>query len=177
MKNMKVRSVLSLAWLGVVLCACSPSTQNATAQAPATPFRAVLSLNQLMTRVIDPAADGIWDSVQTIVTQKGTRQIQPRTEDEWQALVSSAATLTEAANLIMIQGRAIDSQDWMKWSGRLSASAEHAMQAALNQNPEEVFSAGGEIYEVCRGCHQRYAPQLNGSPGESTVDSSSKPKS
>jgi hypothetical protein len=24
-----------------------------------------------------------------------------------------------------------------------------------------VFATGGEIYEACRGCHQRYAPRLN----------------
>jgi hypothetical protein len=139
----------------------------------------VLDLNQFMTRVIDPAADGIWDSVQTIVTQKGTRQIQPKTDDEWSALVSSAATLTEAANLLMIEGRAIDQKEWLQAARRLSATAEHAMQAALAKNPEEVFTAGGEIYEVCRGCHQRYAPQLNSSPGEPSAESatpSAKPK-
>jgi hypothetical protein len=123
-----------------------------------------------MTRVIDPAADGIWDSVQTIVTQKGTRHIQPRTEDEWSALVASAATLTEAANLLMIEGRAKDQKEWLQAAQRLSTTAEHAMQAALAQNPEEVFTAGGEIYEVCRGCHQRYAPHLNSSPGEPSAE-------
>jgi len=162
------------------LCACSPSADAPKAQAPASsPFRVVLSLNQLMTRVIDPAADGIWDSVQTIVTQKGSREIQPQTDEEWQALVSHAATLTEAANLLMIDGRAVDQQQWLQHAHRLSTTAEHAMQAALNKNPTQVFEAGGEIYEVCRGCHQRYAPQLNSSPGEPSADSAtqSKPQS
>jgi hypothetical protein len=133
-----------------------------------------------MTRVIDPAADGIWDSVQTIVTRQGTRHIQPQTDDEWSALVSSAATLTEAANLLMIDGRAIDQKEWRQAARLLSTTAEHAMQAALAKNPEEVFAAGGEIYEVCRGCHQRYAPQLNSSPDEPSPGPSNlpaKPKS
>jgi hypothetical protein len=121
-----------------------------------------------MTRVIDPAADGIWDSVQTIVTQKGTRQIQPHTDDEWSALVASAATLLEAANSLMLEGRARDQTEWLQAARRLSTTAEHAMQAALAKDPEEVFTAGGEIYEVCRGCHQRYAPHLNTSPGEAS---------
>jgi cytochrome c556 len=44
---------------------------------------------------------------------------------------------------------------------RLTDTAEKAMKAAEAKDPAAVFDTGGEIYEACRGCHQRYAPRLN----------------
>src|SRR6266850_308978 len=61
---------------------------------PAPPERAlrpVLSLKQLMEWVIDPAADAVWDPVKTIITEQGTKEIAPQTQEEWDAVRNGGA--------------------------------------------------------------------------------------
>ena len=144
------------------LLACSEPPPPPPPPPPATlPFHTILDLKQFMKLVIDPAADGVWDSVKTIITKKGTEEIRPKTDEQWMAVVSSAATVAEAANLLMLDGRALDKKEWMTAVRRLTDTAEKAMKAAEAKDADAVFAAGGEIYEACRACHQRYASHLN----------------
>jgi hypothetical protein len=137
------------------------------------PFHTILDLKQFMLLVIDPAADGVWDSVKTIMTTKGTEEIRPKTDEEWMKVKASAATVAEAANLLMLDGRALDKKEWMTAVRRLTDTAEKAMQAADAKNADAVFDAGGEMYEACRTCHQRYAPRL-GNTNEAATDATKK---
>ena len=66
----------------------------------------VIELSQLMEWVIDPAADVVWDSVKTIATEEGTKEIAPRTQEEWDAVRNAAAVLAEAGSSLMSEGRA-----------------------------------------------------------------------
>jgi cytochrome c556 len=95
------------------------------------------------------------------MSKNGTEEIQPKTDEQWAAVRSSAATIAEAANLLMLEGRARDNKDWMMAVRQLIDTAEKAMKAAEARNPAAVFDAGGEMYEACRGCHRRYAPQFD----------------
>jgi mono/diheme cytochrome c family protein len=127
------------------------------------PFNTVLNLKQFMEWVMDPAADAVWESVKTIVTQKGTEEIAPKTEEQWAAVRAGAATLTEAGNMLMIEGRAKDNKEWMAAARRLITAAEVALKAANAKNSEAVFASGTEIYNACAACHKRYAPELSAS--------------
>jgi len=121
------------------------------------PFTTAINLKQLMNWVIDPSADVIWDSVKSIMTTNGTNEIAPKTEEQWAAVRTGAATLVEAGNLLMMEGRAKDNKEWMAAARRLSTSAEQALKAAEAKNADAVFNAGGDIYNACKGCHDRYA--------------------
>jgi hypothetical protein len=99
--------------------------------------------------------------VKTIVTKKGTEEIRPKTDEQWTAVRGSAATVAEAANLLMLDGRARDKKEWMTAVRRLIDAGEKAMKAAEAKDADAVFATGGEIYEACRACHLRYAPHLN----------------
>lgn len=116
-----------------------------------------LSIHQLMEWVIDPNADVIWDSVKTISNIKGTTEIYPRTEAEWDAVRNSAATLIEAGNMLTLQGRAKDQKQWTSYARLLSKTAETALKAAQAKNKDALFDAGGDIYSACKGCHDKYA--------------------
>jgi len=151
-----LRLLVLIPALGLFACKEAPPPPP-----PPPPFHTILDLKQFMLLVIDPAADGVWDSVKTIMTKKGTEEIRPKTEEQWTAVRASAATVAEAANLLMLDGRARDKNEWMTAVRRLTDTAEKAMQAAEAKDPDAVFTAGGEMYEACRGCHQRYAPRLN----------------
>ena len=116
--------------------------------------------------VIDPAADVIWDSVKSIITEKGTKEIAPHTDAEWDAVRNAAATLVEAGNLLMVEGRAKDSKEWMAAARRLSDTGNAALKAAQAKNVESLFAEGGNIYKACSTCHQKYAPHLQGAAPE-----------
>ncbi len=132
---------------------------------PASAVRPVLSLKQLMEWVIDPAADAVWESVKTIVTEQGTKEIAPQTQEQWDAVRNGAAMLVESSNLLAMQTRARDQGEWIAAARRLAAAAEKALGAAGSKDAAGVFAAGGEIYDACSACHRRYAPQLNANSG------------
>jgi hypothetical protein len=133
-------------------------------QPPPAPAAApVLTLKQVMEWVIDPAADVIWDSVKSISTEAGTKEVAPQTDEQWAAVRNASATLIESANMLMIEGRARDQKDWIGGARGLIRTASAALKAAEAKDKDAVFAAGGEIYTVCRGCHQLYASHLNAS--------------
>ena len=131
-----------------VLASCGPTTE----------FRETVSSKILMTSVIEPAADGVWDAVGTIMTLEGTEEIQPSTPEEWLAVRNAAIAVAESANLLLTPRRLIDHDNWTGWSLDLADAGRAAMVAAELQDPEALFEAGGLIYESCTGCHAEYWP-------------------
>ena len=144
----------------VLLSGCSPPPPAPPAGAAAPPLATALNLKQLMEWVIDPTVDVIWDSVKSISTQAGTKEISPQTDEQWNAVRNAAATLTEAGNLLMLPGRARDQKDWLIAARALVTTSEKALKAAEAKDKDALFAAGGDIYTVCRGCHVEFAPHL-----------------
>lgn len=114
-------------------------------------------MKQLMNWIIDPAADVVWGSVGTIITEGGTEHIQPRTDEEWTAVRNGAATVAESGNLLMLPGRARDA-DWIGFARKLIDAANEALQAAEAKDTETLFTAGSDMYIVCSECHAKYLP-------------------
>jgi hypothetical protein len=123
---------------------------------PPPPFKAVADNKLLMQSVIDPNADIVWESVKTIVTAQGTENIRPRTDEEWTNVRNAAVALTESGNLLMMVPRAKDGDEWMKRAQELITTGESAIRAADEKNPDRLFTIGGDIYEACSNCHQKY---------------------
>ena len=149
---------LAFAVVPLLLAAC----REAPPSPP--PFRPVADVKQLMISVVDPAADVIWGSVGTIVSAQGTEERAPKTEEEWAAVKNSAYVITESGNLMMMGSRAKDADEWMRQSQALIAVGIKAVKAAEAKDKDAVFSVGGEIYEVCANCHQKYLVAAAGIP-------------
>ncbi len=115
----------------------------------------VMSSQQLMAWVLEPAADVIWDSAGTIITAEGRQELAPTTDEGWEDVVRASALLVEAGNLMMLPGRAAG-DDWIEYSQALIGTGRLAMDAARAQDPEALFDAGGRVYQVCRACHNQY---------------------
>ena len=75
-----------------------------------------------------------------------------------------AATLMEASNALIIEGRARDKNEWMTAARRLGDTANQALKAAQAKNTETLFNEGGNIYKACAACHSKYATHLDGPP-------------
>jgi hypothetical protein len=148
---------------GVPLCAmllvgCNASTQPPAAapSAAAAPFHTATTTKQLMTWIIDPNAVAIWNSVGSVATDKGTEEKHPKTDEEWATFRNAAATLVESGNLLMLDGRAVDKDQWMATARGMSDAAAQVLEAAEAKDVEAYFDAGGALYDACTACHSKY---------------------
>ena len=150
---LKQKALFSVIPIVGIFASCTPS--DSTSQA-GPPFRPVGTVEDVMHDVVYPHAEVVWDSVGTIITVEGTNEIRPSNEDEWMRVMQSAFTLAEAGNLLMMEGRARDTADWMSHAGGLIDAATQVMEAAENRDDQGVFDTGGELYAACTACHEQY---------------------
>ena len=171
----------SAAMVTVVLAvgaACSAEPERSSARAT---LRPTVSIQDLMLSMIDPAADGIWESVATIVTHDGIEERRPRTEEEWAPLQHEAVRLVEASNLLLMDGRAVarpgfrsenpgielepeeiqalideDHDTWQRLVADYYAAARTILSAIEARDADRLFDEGGPLNTTCERCHQRY---------------------
>ena len=120
------------------------------------PIKAVATLEEVMHHMVIPNAEVVWKSVGTIYTADKVEEIQPRTDDEWLAVEQSATVLTEAGNLLMMDGRAKDRGRWIERSRALRDAGAAVHQAAKARDAAAVFERGGYLFDACQGCHFDY---------------------
>jgi hypothetical protein len=149
-----------LAWVPLcailsVACSREPPAPAAPTAAP-PPFHTTLTTQQLMGWIIDPTADVIWNSVGTTVSEKGTEEHQPRTDEEWATMRNAAAVLIESGNLLMLDKRPVDKEQWMTLARGMSDAAQRVLETAETKDVEAYFDAGGALYEACVACHSKY---------------------
>ncbi len=137
----------------MVLSGC---TKAGPAALKGPPIQAVATLEEVMHGMVIPNAEVVWEASGTIYTVKGVEERQPKSETEWLAVEASATTLTEAGNLLMMEGRAKDSGRWMERARALREAGAGVHQAAKSRNVAAVFEKGGVLFESCQGCHFDY---------------------
>jgi hypothetical protein len=113
-------------------------------------------VKELMTSIVDPAADVFWGSVGTVISEEGVKEWYPRTDEEWAVVRHSAVTLMESGNLLMIGNRARDRDLWMEMSRGLVEAGAEALKAVDSRDPDAVFAVGETVYVACDRCHERY---------------------
>ena len=62
--------------------------------APQPQFRPTATVKDIMTSIVDPESDVLWNAVATIVSLTGTEEREPKTDEEW-AAVDSAVQLVK----------------------------------------------------------------------------------
>ena len=111
----------------LLVAACNPSTSssattNAAPVAPVTapntdvPFKAAVTTKQLMAEVLEPAANVYWEAVGSTTDARGTVEKVPKTDAEWTALRDAATIVAESGNLLMLDARARNHDEWMTLS-------------------------------------------------------------
>ncbi len=149
-----VSAVLFVAGVGlVVMAAASARTPRVSTEPVLEP---VASVGHIMRGIVDPAANTVFGAVSTTVTAAGTEEKMPRTPEEWEAVVNSAAALAEAGNLLLMGSRRVDDREWARWARSLGTASTIALRAAEARDAKGVFDAGEGIYNACDGCHRTY---------------------
>jgi hypothetical protein len=118
----------------------------AVVEAQEAGIKPIASIMQLHEAMISPASDAIFE----------VGRQTPRDDKEWAALRNHAVILAESGNLLMIEGRAKDQQDWMKMSAELVNAAAEALRATETKQIDRVLAAGDRIALICEACHEPY---------------------
>jgi hypothetical protein len=138
----------------VIACvAASPSVSDDAAPMP--PFQAHVDMKTFMEHVLSPAAAIIWRVNGTLIDEKGEHDLSPKTDDNWEQVVSGAATLAEATNALMIPERARDA-DWNRYAKKLADAADKAYRAAEAHDLKAVSEVSDQLDEICAACHRHY---------------------
>ena len=158
---------------------------SAACQAPPAdpPFRATSTIRELMQSMVAPSAQGLWDSVGRVSDAKGTRDLEPRSDEEWAAVRRHAISLMESTNLLLIRGRHVArdgqqtlkaddavpgselppseiekqiNQNWVLWiamTHNLHGTATSLLDAIDKKDVKRLESIGSDLDGVCETCH------------------------
>lgn len=161
----------------LALAACSRPDTAIVSPPPAPAFASVATVQDVMLHLVDPSADALWQSVETVYSAAGEEKRQPRTPEEWAAVKRHAVTLAEAANVLLIDGRKVVAADappekmgylgtkeigeriaanraeFNRFAVLLRETATDALKAIDAQDADALLNAGGPIDAACEGCH------------------------
>ena len=115
----------------------------------------VLNTHQFMAWVVESQADIIWSSAGTITTFEGVEDLAPTTESGWDEVEYAADALAEAGGLLITSSLSREG-DWNEIAQGLVSTAGLLKQAAIDQNADQIFDYGGQLYNTCVSCHQLY---------------------
>jgi len=134
--------------LGVRLIAgASLLAMAAIAQAPA-PFQPVGNMSQLMIDIIYPTSDALFY----------VDRDPPKNQHEWSLLRGQALMLAESGNLLMMEGRARDQENWIKYSKTMIDIGTTAFKAAQAKDLDGIRALNDPLNDVCVNCHLQYRP-------------------
>jgi cytochrome c556 len=158
-----------------------PATPVASVKPDAQGFIPQFSIEEIMESTVMPAAQIIWDSVAVDVTEKGTIEKGPLTDEDWEKLRETAVTLAESTNLLVVPGRraapagaksenpdselepeqiqalmAKNRPAWVAHAHVLHEAAMEALRAIDARKLDAITDAGGTIDAACEGCHLQF---------------------
>jgi hypothetical protein len=170
------------------LCAALPATlvlgsacRPPEPAPPAATYLPTATIKDLMTAIIDPSANVVWNAVATVQTLEGTEERAPRTAEEWEEVRAGALRLAESANLLLMPGRkvarpheksatpgvelepveieALIAKDPAKFEGLarlLHSTTLETLKAIDARDPQALTAAGEHVNVVCETCHQEF---------------------
>ena len=155
------------------LVACSRSAEPE--------FRLTATVKDIMDSVIDPNADALWDSVEIDATLQGVNRKQPTTDEDWKILRRHAIVLSEASNLLLMNGRHVakagekaedervdlnpeeiearidmDRASWVALAHGFQEAALANIQAIEARDLTKFLDAGDTLDKACESCHRKY---------------------
>lgn len=179
-KLLGTASFLFVSALALQYCTQAPAPAPAPAPAAATPgsdMMAVVSVRELMTNIVDPLSDNIFDAVGSDVTAKGVVETKPTTDDDWAKVMQGAIVLAEASNLLKIPRKIAPADDyvaknpgemppaeieaaidknrgaWNAYSNAMRDQALKVVDIVKARDTEKLLAAGSDIDKACESCH------------------------
>lgn len=120
----------------------TPPAETAARPAP------VGTMSELMLKVIYPYSDAMFY----------IQRDPPKNDVEWNDLQGKALALAEFGNLMMMQGRAKDQEQWLRDAKLLAEAGRAAFSAAKARNVEAIVALNEQLVTSCTSCHMHYRP-------------------
>jgi hypothetical protein len=151
----RFRRVIAAALMGCA--AASPSLSGDAGPMPFVPhpFVAHVDMKTFMEHVLSPAAAVIWKSNGIVIDAKGEHDLSPKSDADWEQIVSGAATLAEATNALMIPQRTLD-PEWNAYAKKLADAADKAYRAAEAHDLKSISEVSDQLDGICAACHRHY---------------------
>ncbi len=144
------RTIIAVAMSSV---AASPSISDDAAWTSL--FQPHVDMKTFMEHVLGPAAAIIWKVNGVVIDEKGEHDLSPKSDDDWEQVVSGAATLAEATNALMIPQRVRDA-DWNRYVKKLADAADNAYRAAEAHDLKSISEVSDQLDGICAACHRHY---------------------
>ena len=135
----------------VVLVAVTSTTlaSQAPQEAPLRPpIRNIATMSDLMAKFLYPAMDALF-----YIETRG-----PSNTAEWNTLEGQTLMIAEAANLLMLPGRARDQAQWMDDSKLLLDAGAAALKAVKARDVAAIVALNEQLVASCSTCHRHYRP-------------------
>jgi hypothetical protein len=149
--NRRIPGIIVAAVMACVAASPSMSDDAVTA----SPFQIHVDMKTFMDHVLSPAAAVIWKVNGLVIDEKGERDLAPKSDDDWEQIVSGAATLAEATNALMIPQRSADPA-WNPYVKKLADAADKAYRGAEAHDLKAVSEVSDRLDEICAACHRHY---------------------
>lgn len=147
-----------------------------------TTFDTGISVRTLMNAVVKPNADTVWQGVRYVVTEEGvTEDVVPQTDADWATLRTSAITLIEAGNALLLPGRKMDNvapgpdypnwqflpeemqamrdadpESWRYFAQEMQFSTKATLEKIEKRDVLGLIDTGARINQSCQGCHAEF---------------------
>jgi len=141
-------SVLAVALL---FAAAAPSV-CADGLPPYTPH---VDMKTFMGHIVSPAAAQIWKVNGILIDEYGEHDLSPKSEADWEELVSATATLAEGTNALLIPQRKLD-KEWNRYVKKLADAADTAYRAAEAHDKKTLSAVSDQLDGICSACHRHY---------------------
>jgi hypothetical protein len=114
------------------------------------------SAKAIMVGLVDPAADGIWNSAGSITTATSEERWAPATDADWRRLEAHARAIIRGADALADPTRTGGREDWAAPARALRASGQVALDAARRRDVAGLDVASEGLLDSCQQCHARY---------------------
>jgi len=178
-----VAAVVSLVLGALVIPSCAQPPAAAPSAGDAAVFTPVLSVKEVMEHIVDPIADWIFDAAVVDISEKGTVETKPLTDEDWLKVERGALILAESANLLKMPRTMVPADDkslnkgpggpeltpaeieakvkkdpaaWNQHADGLRTAALESLEIIKTRDPEGLFKAGDKIDKACETCHLEY---------------------
>jgi hypothetical protein len=151
-----IRIRLVAGTIAAVVLACAVASPSSSENAASTsPFQAHVDLQTFMEHVLSPAAAVIFKVNGVVIDKDGEHDLSPKTDADWENVVTGAATLAEATNALMIPERVRD-QAWNPYVKKLADAANKAYRAAEAHDFKSISEVSDQLDGICAACHRHY---------------------
>jgi hypothetical protein len=138
-----------------LFAACAALSPSLSEDAGLPPFRAHVDMKTFMEHVLTPAAKIVWSVNGIVIDEKGEHDLSPKSDADWEAIVSGAATLAESTNALMIPERALD-PFWTFYVQKLAVAANKAYVVAEAHDLKTISQVSDQLDGICAACHRHY---------------------